>query len=192
MKPRSPLTIRLVPKPKDEVPSDTVALKRVAHGDVSALAELYDRHAVALLRFATRAAGHHDAEDLVQQTFVLAARIAPTYDGRADSARSWLYGISARLLQERRRSLVRFGRAILRISEVAVRSHAPTDAHRADMERGLRALSDAKRVVIVLAEIEGYTCEEIAEMLQIPVGTVWTRLHHARKDLRAFYGEGPP
>ncbi len=187
MKPRA---IRLVPNREDRAPADTIALKHVAHGDVSALGELYDRHAVALWRFASRAAGQHDAEDLVQQTFVLAARIASTYDGRADSARSWLYGITARLIQERRRSLRRFGRALLRVSEVATRSHVPTDAHRADVERGLRSLSDAKRVVIVLAEIEGYTCEEIAEMLQIPIGTVWTRLHHARKDLRAFYEGG--
>ena len=41
----------------------------------------------------------------------------------------------------------------------------------------------------VLAEVEGYTCEEIAEMLGVPVGTVWTRLHRARRDLRRFYGE---
>ena len=71
-----------------------------------------------------------------------------------------------------------------------MRAHTPSDAHRWDLERGLGELSDAKRVVLILAEVEGYTCEEIAGMLRVPVGTVWTRLHHARKELRAFYGEG--
>jgi RNA polymerase sigma factor (sigma-70 family) len=177
--------LHLVPKP--ESPPDTVAFERVAHGDVGALGDIYDRHAAPLLRFASRAAGPHDAEDIVQQTFMLAAKIAATYDGRAATARSWLYGITARLIQERRRSVARFARALMRLSDVTARAHDPTGSPRSDIERGLATLSDAKRVVLVLAEIEGYTCEEIAEMLEIPVGTVWTRLHHARKNLRTFY-----
>ena len=180
--------LQLVPKPRTDA-LDTVALDRVAGGDVGALGQVYDRHAVALLRFASRAAGSHDAEDLVQATFVRAVKVAATYDGRADDARSWLFGIMARLMQERRRSFARFTRAVLRLAEGSAHATGPQDAHRSDLERGLRELSDAKRLVIVLAEVEGYTCDEIAKMLGIPVGTVWTRLHHARKELRAFYDE---
>ena len=44
--------------------------------------------------------------------------------------------------------------------------------------------------MLLLAEVEGFTCEEIAAMLAVPVGTVWTRLHHARRQMRAFYEEG--
>ena len=55
---------------------------------------------------------------------------------------------------------------------------------RRDLEAGLAQLSSAKRSVLVLAEVEGFSCEEIAGMLEIPVGTVWTRLHHARRELR--------
>ena len=184
-----PHALHLVPKPPAEAP-DTVALDRVARGDVSALGDVYDRHAVALLRFASRVSGHHDAEDLVQATFVKAVKIAGTYDGRTNNARSWLYGIAARLIHERRRSIGRFTRAILRLGEGAVTAHHAGDSHhRSDLERGLDDLSEAKRVVIILAEVEEYTCEEIAGMLEIPVGTVWTRLHHARKQLRAFYEE---
>ena len=181
MKPR---TLRLVAAREPGAP-DTIALDRVARGDLGALGSVYDRHATSLLRFVARAAGSHDAEDLVQQTFILAAKAALTYDGRGESARPWLYGIAARLIQQRRRSIARFARAVLRLSEVATRVHDPAPS--SDIERGLRALSDAKRVVIVLAEIEGYMCEEIASMLGIPVGTVWTRLHHARRELRTFY-----
>lgn len=181
-------SLHLVPKPKPA--SDTVALGRLAKGDVSALGEVYDRHAAALLRFASRASSPHDAEDLVQATFVTVIKIAGTYDGRTDDARAWLYGITARLIQERRRSIVRFARALLRLPSDSASIVDRDGPCQSDLERGLRSLSDAKRVVLVLAEVEGYTCDEIASMLNVPVGTVWTRLHHARKDLRAFYGEG--
>lgn len=181
-------SLHLVPKPNPA--SDTVALHRLAKGDVSALGEVYDRHAAALLRFASRASSPNDAEDLVQATFVTVIKIAGSYDGRADSARAWLHGITARLIQERRRSVVRFARALLRLGSEPAPVVDRGDACQSDLERGLRKLSDAKRVVLVLAEVEGYTCEEIASMLEVPIGTVWTRLHHARKELRAFYEEG--
>jgi RNA polymerase sigma-70 factor (ECF subfamily) len=60
---------------------------------------------------------------------------------------------------------------------------------RRDVEKAVATLTEAKRVVLLLADLEGFTCEEIAAMLGIPVGTVWTRLHHARRELRAFYEE---
>ena len=183
--------LQLVPAPSAPA-ADTTALQRVASGDLSALGEIYDRHASAVLRFAARAAGPHDAEDIVQQTFMKAARIAATYDGRSDTARSWLFGIAARLIQGRRRSLARFGRALARLAETTSRVTVAEHVPRSDLERGLESLSDAKRIVVVLAEVEGYTCEELARMLSIPVGTVWTRLHHARKELRAFYERRSP
>jgi RNA polymerase sigma-70 factor (ECF subfamily) len=175
--------------PSETASLDTLALRRLANGDVSALGELYDRHSDGLWTFAYRAAGAEDAEDLVQATFLTLVRVAATYDGRAQNARSWLHGIMARLLQQRRRSLARFARALFRMR--AARPPADElDERRSDIVRGLERLSLPKRTVLILADVEGYQCEEIAEMLHIPVGTVWTRLHHARKELRAFYEEG--
>jgi RNA polymerase sigma factor (sigma-70 family) len=168
--------------------TDADALRRVAQGDVGALGEVYDRHAGALLGFASRACGSNDAEDVVQAVFVRAARAAPAYDGRADSARAWLFGIAARLLQERRRSLGRFTRALMGLRMQSPSSRPPHEPHRLDLDKALQQLSEAKRIVLLLAEVEGFTCEEIAAILTIPVGTVWTRLHHARKELRHSYG----
>lgn len=180
----------LAEQPDGAVASDTLALKGVAAGDLGALAELYDRHAVALLRFAHRAVGPADAEDLLQALFVRTIKIAGTYDGRKDSARAWLLGVMARLIQERRRSLTRYARALLQLSE---NRHLPAPGeHLSDLETGLSKLPDAKRVVLILSEIEGYTCDEIARMLEIPTGTVWTRLHHARKLMRDYYERGEP
>jgi RNA polymerase sigma-70 factor (ECF subfamily) len=182
-----PPALRIVPQEGSAL--DTVALRRLASGDVSALGDLYDRHSEALWAFACRAAGLEEAEDLLQATFLAVVKVAATYDGRADSARSWLHGIMARLIQQRRRSLIRFARALLRM-KAAAPVHDAVDTRRSDILRGLERLSPSKRTVLILADVEGYQCEEIALMLHVPVGTVWTRLHYARKELRAFYEEG--
>lgn len=164
--------------------SDAGALERIASGDVSALGELYDRHARALLAFVSRAIGPADAEDVTHTVFVRAARLAGTYDGRSSSARSWLFGIAVKVLQERRRSFRRTVRALVRVRSTAPSATEPMFDARNDIEKALHSLSEAKRVVVLLADLEGFTCDEIARMLGIPVGTVWTRLHHARRELR--------
>lgn len=61
---------------------------------------------------------------------------------------------------------------------------------RSDLDRALRQISEAKRVTLQLAEVEGLSCPEIAELLSVPVGTVWTRLHSARRELRQLLEGG--
>jgi RNA polymerase sigma factor (sigma-70 family) len=169
--------------------SDVRALARVASGDLGALGELYDTFAPSLLRFAVRVAGRDDAEDIVQTVFVRVARVAHTFDVDAPTARPWLFAITARVALERRRSLRRFAVARLRLSAHTPPSGSGYAEARSDVERALARLPAAKRTVLVLAEVEGFTCDEIASMLEIPVGTVWTRLHHARRELRRFCDE---
>jgi RNA polymerase sigma-70 factor (ECF subfamily) len=53
-----------------------------------------------------------------------------------------------------------------------------------ELSSALGSLATEKRVVLILAEVEGLSCAEIAQALGIPLGTVWTRLHHARRALR--------
>jgi RNA polymerase sigma factor (sigma-70 family) len=164
---------------------DGELLARVAGGDVHALGRLYDAYAPMLLRFALRLGAAGDAEDVVQNVFLRVVKLAPKFDHEATSARAWLFSITTHLIQERRRSLRRFASALTGLTmqrKTAVANLAPDSS---DIVRCLQKVSDAKRTVIVLAEVEGFSCEEIARMLAIPVGTVWTRLHHARKELRA-------
>lgn len=170
---------------------DAAALARVAAGDSSALGEVFDRHARPLLRFVTRVAGPLDAEDVVQNTFVRASSLAAAFDDRAPTARPWLFGIASRIVLERRRAFARFARALatLGASEPPPPISTSLETERMDLREGLEKLSAVKRIVIVLAEVEGYRCEEIAKMLEIPVGTVWTRLHHARAELRKHLEE---
>jgi RNA polymerase sigma-70 factor (ECF subfamily) len=152
---------------------------------------LYDRHYLPVFHFVQRVLrGGSDAEDIAQETFLTASRIAGTFDGRA-SCRPWLYGIAARLMLHRGRRAARLARFLSRLvaqpsepalaspHELLMRSEAQDE-----LSRALAKLSPEKRMVLVLAEVEGLPCEEIARALDIPLGTVWTRLHHARKALK--------
>ncbi len=179
-------------------PMDAVALRRLAGGETSALATIYDRHHVALRRFVSQATNNaHDVDDLLHATFLTAAKAAAAFDGR-ESCRPWLFGIAVRLLQRRRRTLSRWSRAL---HEFAIRQGAvEVDPHRELAARddlrslsvALGKLSDAKRIALCLAEIEGLSSDEIARVLRIPVGTVWTRLHHARRELRELMRGSEP
>jgi RNA polymerase sigma-70 factor (ECF subfamily) len=170
-----------------ETVTDAMLLTRVAAGEVSALAVLYDRHAPGLLRFARRV-DPQEYEDLLQITFMRVAQLAGRFDGRSASARAWLFAIMTRIAQERSRSMRRWTAALKRLAELPRRRETQPLDTAPDLDRALKQLSTAKRTVLLLAEVEGFTCEEIANMLGIPVGTVWTRLHHARKELRGLHG----
>jgi len=177
--------------PADAI-SDAELLRSIAAGEIGALGALYDRHHGSLRRFLTRAsAGADDVDDLVHATFLSAAKSAARYDGRI-SCRPWLFGIAVRLLRRRRVSFARLLRAIasLRARPSSIDPRDRLEA-RKDVERALARLSEAKRVTFVMAEVEGLSCAEIAEALDVPVGTVWGRLHAARRELRRAL-EGTP
>ena len=151
---------------------------------------IYDRHRACLYRFFANATGHaHDIEDLIQATFLAAARASSSFDGR-DDCRGWLLGIGAGLLSRRRRTLARWARVLRQFgtSQEGRRAHAERQIlaryELNAVSRALSALTEKKRVVLLLADLDGLPCEEVAKALAIPVGTVWTRLHHARRELR--------
>jgi RNA polymerase sigma-70 factor (ECF subfamily) len=173
--------------------SDAELLQRLAEGQLGALGALYDRYHAPLRRFLARAtADAHDVDDLVHATFLTAAECAARYDGRA-TCRPWLIGIGAQLLRRRRRAVGRFVAVLTSVKTMLQATSDPRHAlqARTDVERALARLSEPKRVTLLLAEVEGLSCEEIAQALEIPIGTVWTRLHAARRELRhALGGEG--
>ncbi len=179
------LTERAVPQR-----ADAELLQQLAAGQLGALGELYDRYQGPLRAFLVRATSNaHDVDDLLHATFLAAAASAERYDGRA-SCRPWLLGIAARLMRRRRRS---FGHLLAVLTTLKNTQRSASDPRaalqaRTDMERALAGLSEAKRVTVLMAEVEGMSCPEIAEALGIPVGTVWTRLHAARRELRHALG----
>jgi RNA polymerase sigma-70 factor (ECF subfamily) len=170
--------------------SDASAMAALSQGNISALGVLYDRHQESVTTFIRRATNDaSDAEDLVHATFMTAARAAANFDGR-QNCRPWLVGIAARLIYRRKRGLTRWARALRELTFREGGRHTDPNGEltaRDQVSRltsALEQLSESKRVVLLLAEGEGLSSERIAQTLQIPVGTVWTRLHHARRDLR--------
>jgi RNA polymerase sigma-70 factor (ECF subfamily) len=131
-----------------------------------------------------------DLEDVTQEVFVVVQRTLPGFDGA--NLPGWLYRIASRQVKDHRRRAW-FRNLFLRprdvpLDEVAAGSPSPAELlERRQMERQLEALlaklSAKRRAAFVLFEIEGYRCEEIAALENIPVATVWTRLHHARREL---------
>jgi RNA polymerase sigma factor (sigma-70 family) len=178
------------PAPRAEE-NDADLVRRVAEGDLSPLGVLYDRHHESLRQFVARATDRGgDTDDITHEAFLTLARIAGKYDGRA-SARPFLLGIAAQLVRRRRRGLMRWAQALASLAGAAPdqRVRTPEDAAstREELRRfdeALARLTEEKRLVFLLVEREGLSGDEVARALEIPVNTVWTRLHHARNDLR--------
>jgi RNA polymerase sigma-70 factor, ECF subfamily len=178
---------RAAPEPEA---SDARLFERIQAGDVGALGVLFDRHAVALRRVMARlGVSACDIDDLVQATFLDVLAAAGSYDGRA-SARPWLVGMAVMQVRRHRRSI---GRLVARLASWAseplpepetpdLAAEAGQVARRA--QAAIARLSQKKREVFVLVALEGLGGEEVGRTLGIPVATVWTRLHHARLELR--------
>jgi RNA polymerase sigma factor (sigma-70 family) len=165
---------------------DPELIQRLANGELDALGALYDRYQAPLRRFIARSCGNSaDVDDLLHAAFLAAVASAARYDGRA-SCRPWLVGIAAQLLRRRRQTFGRFLAvvAVLRGTTQTFRDPRPELQARTDVGRALAGLSEAKRMTLLMAEVEGMSCSEIATALEVPVGTVWTRLHAARRELR--------
>jgi RNA polymerase sigma-70 factor (ECF subfamily) len=171
--------------------SDAELFAAMSAGNLTALGVLYDRHHASVRRFILRAAGGtQDAEDLVHDVFLTASRRAGTYDDRAGS-RPFLLGIAANIVRSRRQKQARWRIALglLENALTGVLRRTPEDgASEAEQLRlldvALARLSEEKRLVLVMIELEELSGEEVAKALGIPVATVWTRLHYARAEVR--------
>jgi len=171
--------------------TDAELLRRIAGGEASAMGALFDRHAGPVRRVIQRlGVSSGDVDDLVQATFLDVLDAAASYDGRA-SARPWLVGLAVICVRRHRRSLARLAARMAAwarepepvVETPEVSAELRDRARRA--QRALEELSQKKREVFVLAALEGLPGDEVASALGIPVATVWTRLHHARLELRA-------
>ncbi|MET8142220.1 RNA polymerase sigma factor [Sphaerisporangium sp. NPDC005288] len=164
--------------------------------DPAAFGVLFDRHAPALHRYVTRRLGDSLADDVVADTFLAAFRRRDRYDARHPNARPWLYGIAANLIGKHRRTEVRFYLALARtgVDEVAesyadrVEARVSASAAQRDLAGALALLSPEDREVLLLIAWADLSYEEVALSLGIPIGTVRSRLHRARKKTRAALG----
>jgi RNA polymerase sigma-70 factor, ECF subfamily len=160
-------------------------------------APLFDRHHGPIHRYLERRSGRRVAEDVAAETFVVAFGRRAVFDTRRADARPWLYGIAANLLRsewrEERRQLAAWERAAAReegdldadgvAERVDARAMAPVVA------AGLAALDGRDRETLTLMVWADLSYEEIAEALAIPAGTVRSRIHRARLQMRAVLAE---
>jgi RNA polymerase sigma-70 factor (ECF subfamily) len=162
-------------------------------GRPAALADLhafYLGHVDFVRRAVARLGGPAaDVDDLAHEVFLVVLRRPDAFEGRS-AASTWLYGIAVRVVAaaRRRARLRRF----LGLDDAPARGEAPDAAgtfeHLAAAEtvyRVLERIAERKRTVFILFELEGLSGEEIAAAVGCPVKTVWTRLHHARREFTA-------
>jgi RNA polymerase sigma-70 factor (ECF subfamily) len=177
--------------------SDRELVEASASGDPRAFHALVDRHGAAMLRLArSLCRTRSDAEDVVQETFAGAFRGLSGFDGRA-SVRTWLSRILVRQAAKAwNRSSRHRGTLPLESPEAQSGGWRMPDGRggagsatssvdqRLDMQQILEKLAEDHRQVIVMREIQGMSYAEMAEALGVPQGTIESRLHRARGELR--------
>ncbi len=167
-------------------------LARIAGQDQTALADLYDRYGRILLGIAYRMLGsREEAEEVVADVFWQVWRTAGSYDPSRSRVDSWLFLITRSRALDRLRSLQRKSRKLSASAETAVIQHPPDPQvhllqreQRAQIQQILQQMPLEQKQVIELAYFSGLTQSEIAAQLQIPVGTVKTRIRLALAKLR--------
>ena len=145
-------------------------------------------HARSLLRTALRLARDRAlAEDLVQETFLRGWKSFDQFE-QGTNCKAWLFKIMLNLFNRSRQQHVAGPMLVSMDESEVVRfslTREPQMVSDSEVMQALDALPSEQRTVLMLGVIEGFTCKEMAEILQIPMGTVMSRLSRARQGLRS-------
>jgi RNA polymerase sigma-70 factor (ECF subfamily) len=173
-------------------PRSDAELIALARADPAAFAGIFDRHYATIHSYLRRRLDAPIAEELAAETFARALRGVGRYDDAGADALPWLFGIAANLARRHRRTEVR------RLRAYARSGRDPLQDEHADAPARLDAAAAGPRLAAALAELRAddrealllfawadLSYEEISLALRIPVGTVRSRLHRARRTLRA-------
>jgi RNA polymerase sigma-70 factor (ECF subfamily) len=161
--------------------------------------EIVERHSDRVYRLAYRLTGNrHDAEDLTQEVFVRVFRSLHTY--KPGTFEGWLHRITTNLFLDhaRRKQRIRFdalpddGDNRLPSTAMSPEAASLDRLFDADIEEALASLPVDFRVAVVLCDIEGLSYEEIADVLDLKMGTVRSRIHRGRTLLRKALAHRAP
>lgn len=163
----------------------------VVGGDHRAFERIFDRHSELVYRFVRRRTGDASlAEEVTAQVFLEMWRQRRKVRVLNGSLRSWLIGVAANLVRRHWRTLARRERALVRLPQLDTPDHADEVVSHMDNEATLRELGSRlaglpkhQRDVLLLWACEGLNYSEIAQVLDVPVGTVRSRLSRARTQL---------
>ncbi|MGW4662616.1 RNA polymerase sigma factor [Streptosporangium sandarakinum] len=168
---------------------------------------IFDDHFTEIHRYVARRLDVHTADDLAAETFLRAFHDRHRFDAARGEIRPWLYGIATNLLAKHRRSEIRRWKALAR---TAVRDTAGHHGGHADghedavtarvaagrvtgrLAGALAGLAERDRNVVLLVALGGLSHAEVAAALDIPYGTVASRLSRARRRLREALGDIDP
>lgn len=179
--------------------SDIISRSRAAPAVFS---ELYDRHAATIHRYAARRIGEHAADDVMSETFLVAFERRGDFDTTKDDARPWLYGIATMLIKKHSRLEARAWKGMIAggAAEIAAQSaHDAIEAasSRVDAEAATRRLASVlkrmparDRDALLLYAWGDLDYEGVARALDVPIGTIRSRLNRARQKLRAATASG--
>ena len=181
----------------DSQASDAAVI-RASWANPERFGEIYDRHVAAIHRYLARRVGAPHADDLAADVFLAAFRIRTRYDVDRPDARPWLFGVATNLIRRHRRIEFAYYSALTRgggdpveapdhADAVAARVAASAQAR--EVAGVLEKLTARERDVLLLLAWAELSYDEIAAALNIPVGTVRSRLNRARTRLRGALGE---
>ena len=165
--------------------TDAELLRRVAAGDQAAMKALYERHSASVFHFVRGRLGDaFEAADVMHEVFLDVWRMADRWEGRS-SVKTWIFGIARNKAVDRVRRAVR---TEVREPDETVADDSPNPERLAEaasdaarLRACVEALADHQRTAIRLAFFEDLSYPEIAEVEGVPVGTIKTRIHHAKK-----------
>ena len=165
--------------------TETDLIQRAQAGDRDAFGDLIYLHREAVIRVVYRMCGNMQvAEDAAQNAFIRAWQHIPRYQPKA-SFKSWLYRIAINAALD----ILRREKAVVDIDDVPLSTSTKIEKRIVKNERAalvqqaIKNLPETSRTVLVLREYEELSYKDIAETLEIPVGTVMSRLSYARKTL---------
>lgn len=183
--------------PADSVASDKVASDKVASdeatewalmartGDALAAAAFVRTTQAEVWRFVAALVDVSAADDLTQETYLRAFRALPAFEGRA-SARTWLFGIARRTCADHIRAVVRRRRLLSRAAILdATQVSGDDPSGSVGAAELLRRLNRGQREAFVLTQVLGLSYEEAAQSLDVPIGTIRSRVARARVELVA-------
>ena len=177
----------------EETRSDAEILARAAQ-EPEIFGVVFDRHFATIHRYLERRVGRDGADELSGEVFRIAFEQRMRFRPVHESALPWLYGLATNLMLKRWRGETRRARAVARLEVVSQNGHGDeldgsddrvtATAARAQVLDALAQLPAGDRDVVVLVAWEELTYEEVAAALDIPLGTVRSRLNRARQTLR--------
>ncbi|MER6943668.1 RNA polymerase sigma factor [Nonomuraea sp. NPDC000554] len=188
------------PHPAETVEANDAELIRRSHDDPEEFAGVFDRYIEQIHQFIAKRLGTQAADDIAAETFLTAFRTRASYDLARQFAGPWLYGIATNLIAKHRRGEERFLRALSRTGlspspepmadRVVGRVAAQEEDRR--LAGALAGMSSGDRDVLLLVAWGDLAYEEVAAVLGVPIGTVRSRLHRARKKAKAAFGGTDP